>query len=124
MIIDLKTNFVYKCPACFSFHTKQLGVFDVPENSTLQIPCKCGSSYASISRSNNQYVITTPCFVCGDEHKYKISKKRFWKSDFLVNGCGLSSLDVCAVGNKAIIKKWIVEYSSMLDAIMESDFEE
>lgn len=123
MIIDLKTNFVYKCPECFAFYAKKLNVFEILPASGIEIKCRCGQSSASIHRNNNIYTITVPCFICGDEHKYKLSYKRFWKSDFVAQSCFLSNLDVCAVGDDKYMKKWINEYSTMLDTIMENDFE-
>lgn len=124
MVIDLNTCFAYKCPACFSFHIKRLCVFDIPESGELKIQCDCRSSDALFSRRKNQYSITVPCFVCGEEHKFNVSGKRLWKSDLLVYGCGLSSLDIFAVGKIDVVKGWIEEYSLILDSIMENEFED
>lgn len=123
MIIDLKTNFSYKCPSCYDFYTKSISVFDIPKQRHLVVKCKCNLSSVKIFLKGDYYVIKAPCFACMQTHTYRIPKNKFWSSDILIKECLQSSLDVCALGDDKNTRLWIQAYSEMLKLIMEDNFE-
>ena len=123
MIIERQTNFAYKCPVCFEFHEKQIGVFEIDGSTGVDIVCSCGLSQASVLPAKKHYNITVPCFACGEIHRHKLSHRSFWKSDFLSLCCPRSELDLFAVGSNENLKHWIDEYSVILEQMLDNDFE-
>lgn len=125
MIIDLNITIGYKCPACDLFHLESLSIFDISNGNTNAIKCVCGESELEISRNSNFYMINVPCFICGNNHIYKVAKKGLvLKKIETIFTCQFSGYDVCCIGENSAVNRWAENYSNELDKIIEDDFQD
>ncbi len=99
MIITPKeTNIAYRCPRCGQGVKSVVGIFALTSDK-LRLKCPCGGSALDINRSKDErYMITTPCVMCGTDHKFTLAASSFFDKELFSYPCTYTGVDCCFIG--------------------------
>ena len=100
MIINPKqTCIAYRCPKCGQGIKSVVGIFSLTGNK-MKLKCTCGESELIIDRAReNKYTITTPCMMCGSNHKFTLAADSFFEKELFTYPCTYSGVDSCFIGH-------------------------
>lgn len=100
MVINPKeTNIAYRCPRCGKGIKSVVGIFSLTSDK-LKLKCPCSGSALDIDRTKDEkYIVTTPCIMCGSDHKFTVSAQTFFEKELFKYPCTYTGVDCCFIGN-------------------------
>lgn len=101
MILNPKeTTIAYRCPGCGQGVKSIVGVFSLTGDK-MKLKCPCGASSLEIDKTKeDKFKITTPCMLCGSEHKFTIAASTFFEKELFAYPCTYSGIDTCFIGSE------------------------
>lgn len=116
MLVNTAVTIAYKCPACGSFEFISATLFSLAQGERGTFSCRCGSSSVSFHTNGRELSIKVPCFGCGEEHEYVITRKELLHKNINTLYCPDTGLPQCFTGNDKCVR-------NRVDSL-EKEFEE
>lgn len=106
MIIQPKnTTIAYRCPTCGGAVKSMVGVFSL-SGDMIKLKCPRFDSEMKITyTSDGKLRLSVPCFACGVDHEFVLSKDAVLNRKLTLLACPLSGMDVCFIGEKEQVEE-------------------
>ena len=106
MIISTKnTTIAYRCPSCGCAVKSVIGVFTL-SGDMIKLKCRCGESELKISyTSDGKIRLSVPCFACGNNHEFVVSKTAVLSRELLMLTCPYTGIDICFTGTQEKVEE-------------------
>ena len=113
MINDIKITICYRCIYCGKVEVKEISIFSLSGSKPFYVECDCNKFYFKICKNKKgDYVITYPCLLCNEMHRFEIGRKMFWNNVNIAFECPVFEVEMFYSGNyenanhsRIIIKK-------------------
>jgi len=109
MAIRYERTIAYICPGCTEITVSFINIFVFSDNSVLQLKCDdedCNALCVSIHLSKDKYVIDMACPICGENHRFTLSKSAFWNKDLISFTCpNTLDADIIFIGENEYVLK-------------------
>lgn len=95
MINDIKITICYRCTYCGKVEMKEISIFSLSGNKPFYVECDCNKFYFKISKNKKgDYVITYPCILCNEMHRFEIGRKMFWNNTNIAFACPVFEVEM------------------------------
>ncbi|MBQ7699283.1 MAG: hypothetical protein IJT49_02950 [Clostridia bacterium] len=123
MIIKPKnTTVAYRCPTCGQAVKSMVGVFAL-SGDMIKLKCpKFDSEMKMTYTSDGKIRLSVPCFVCGTDHEFILSKQSVLERPLTLLACPMSGMDICFTGTKENVEEQLERAEKELyDLLQEND---
>lgn len=90
MVLNYERTIACICPGCSGITETHINIFNFSGNRSVKLVCdtaNCGEFCASVRLSKDKYVIDIVCPVCGENHRFSVSKAAFWNKKLITFTC-------------------------------------
>lgn len=120
MLIDTSVTIVYKCTSCGSFEFFTISLFTLLYKKNCSLSCRCKKSCITIKQEGeNNFLISTPCIGCGNEHTYLFAKKSILLGETIVFNCPETGMQICFIGRDEAVRKKVDSLEEEFDELMD-----
>ena len=122
MIIRPKnTTIAYRCPSCGGAVKSMVGVFSL-SGDMIKLKCPCFRSELKLSyTSDGKLRLSVPCFLCGTEHEFILSKEAVLDRPLTMLACPFAGLDICFTGTKENVERELKRSEKELYELLEEN---
>ncbi|MBS4537085.1 hypothetical protein GOQ27_01345 [Clostridium sp. D2Q-11] len=104
MLVNTNLALAIRCNKCGKIHTNNITLFQLKNNSYININCNCGETKARIKTENyKEYCLEIPCFACEETHIFKYSLDQLLKGNLVIR-C-LDGVEICFLGDETDVKE-------------------
>ncbi len=120
MILSTKnTTIAYRCPSCGEAIKSVVGVFSL-SGDLIRLKCHCHESELKISyTSDGKIRLSVPCFACGNDHEFIVSKEAALNRELLLLTCPYTGIDVCFIGRKEQVEEQLDRVEEEIIALLD-----
>ena len=124
MVIRTEASLALYCPHCGKLYMHHFTRFNLPGAVGRELLCSCGQVQATIASVNRrQYLLNTPCVLCGTSHKVFIDARRFWRSEADKLYCPEENVELGLFGDRRIIEETFAKHKHEFDRLLEEDYD-
>ena len=122
MIITPKsTTVAYRCPGCGQAVKSMVGVFSL-SGDMIKLKCpKFDSEMKMTYTSDGKIRLSVPCFVCGTDHEFILSKDSILDRPLTMLACPYSGMDICFIGTKENVEEQLDRAEKELMQLLEEN---
>ena len=122
MIIKPKnTTIAYRCPTCGQAVKSMVGVFSL-SGDMIKLKCpKFDSEMKLTYTSDGKIRLSVPCFVCGTDHEFILSKQSVLERPLTLLACPMSGMDICFIGTKENVEEQLQRAEKELYDLLEEN---
>ncbi len=100
MINDIKVTICYRCTYCGKVEVKEISIFSLSGSKPFYVECDCNRFYFKILKDKkDDYVITYPCLLCNEMHRFEIGKKMLWNNVNVAFACPVFEVEIFYSGS-------------------------
>lgn len=122
MIIQPKnTTVAYRCPYCGKAVKSVVGVFSL-SGDMIKLKCPCFRSELKMSyTSDGRIRFIVPCFLCGKDHEFVLSKKTVLERPITMLACPMTGIDVFFAGTKENVEEQLERADAELEELLKEN---
>ena len=105
---EQKRAFGYICPACGKSVYAERTEFAL-NAAAVAVVCDCGKSALTAETDGRSFRITTPCGVCGEEHRAEVSAEQILRGEGVGLACPAKKQLCCYIGDIYRVEKALQE---------------
>ncbi len=105
---EQKRAFGYICPACGKSVYAERTEFAL-NAAAVAVVCDCGKSELTAETDGRNFRITTPCGVCGEEHRAEVSAGQILRGEGVGLACPAKKQLCCYIGDIYRVEKALQE---------------
>lgn len=120
MILSTKnTTIAYRCPSCGAAIKSVVGVFSL-SGDMIKLKCHCHESELRMSyTSDGKIRLSVPCFACGNDHEFVVSKNAALSRELLMLTCPYTGIDICFMGTQKNVEEQLDRVEDEIIQLLE-----
>lgn len=120
----MKTQFTiaYRCAQCGKIEFRHISIFEFSGRETLRVVCPDCDYHAMTIQTKNykNFIVHIECVICKIPHIYYFSLRELSKGEqAIILCCTDYDIEVCFIGEKAIVQKTVDQYEQDLEKFMD-----
>ena len=119
---EQKRAFGYICPACGKSVYSERTEFAL-NAAAVAVVCDCGKSELTAESDGTTFRITTPCGVCGEEHRAEVSAEKVLHGEGVGLACPKTRQLCCYIGDVYRVEKALQSLETTVQKSKDSENE-
>ncbi len=119
MIINFDRTVAYRCPGCGEIAYGDFSLFGLSGGKSVVVQCNCGQSSLVIApEGKNNFIISVPCLVCDDIHKFSLPFSSLAKKDCTEFACPNVMVGLVFIGRGEAVRNAVVRNEQYIDEVI------
>ncbi len=119
MVIDFNRTVAYMCPGCGEMTFGNFSLFELSGQRGVSVKCDCGKSQLKIlPKSNTEYVVSSRCLVCDEEHIFQIPLQELLHQNCVAFSCPDIHIGLAYVGKRDAVLTMVKDNGAYIEEIV------